>query len=52
MNQIYRPRDAKGLQITMEYVQKLIETVPMFEMGCTISQEAVEMAYNAMKEEN
>ena len=49
MNQIYRPRSAEKLLKTMEYADKLIAMVPMYEMGCTISKEAVKIAYEAMK---
>ncbi len=49
MNQIYRPRSAEKLLKTMEYADKLIAMVPMYEMGCTISKEAVKIAYKAMK---
>jgi hypothetical protein len=49
MNQIYRPRDMEGLMKTMDYVDRLIEEVPMYSMGCTISKDAAEMAYKAMR---
>lgn len=49
MNQIYRPRHTEGLIKTMGYADRLISEVPMYSMGCTISEEAVVMAYNAMK---
>ena len=49
MNQIYRPRTTEGLIKTMDYAEQLIQTVPMYSMGCTISKEAAEMAYSAMK---
>ena len=49
MNQIYRPRHTEGLIKTMGYADRLISEVPMYSMGCTISEEAVEMAYDAMK---
>lgn len=50
MNQIYRPRDTDRLIKTMEYADRLIRDIPMYSMGCTISHEAAEMAYNMMKE--
>lgn len=49
MKQIYRPRNAEGVMKTLDYVELLIEKVPMYSMGCTISTEAAQMAYNAMK---
>lgn len=48
MNQIYRPRNAEGLIQTMDYADRLIEDVPMYQMGCTVSKEAAQMAYEAM----
>lgn len=48
MNQIYRPRNAEGLMKTLDYVERLLAEIPMYEMGCTISEEAAEMAYNEM----
>lgn len=51
MNQIYRPRNMEDLIKTMDYADKLINEVPMYSMGCTISKEAAEMAYKTMSEE-
>lgn len=49
MNQIYRPRNAESLMKTMDYVDRIITEVPIYLMECNISEEAAEMAYNAMK---
>lgn len=51
MNQIYRPRDVEDLMKTIDYADRLISDVPMYSMGCTISQEAAKMAYKEMNEE-
>lgn len=51
MNQIYRPRNAESVIKTLDYVELLIEKVPMYSMGCTISTEAAQMAYDVMKRE-
>ncbi len=48
MNQIYRPRNVDGLMKTMKFVDKLIEQVPMYILECNISEEAVNVAYEAM----
>lgn len=50
MKQIYRPRDMEAMISTMDYVDLLIKTVPMYVMGCNISEEAAIMAYNKMSE--
>ena len=49
LNQIYRPHNTEKLMKTLEYADRLISEVPMYVMGCNISEEAAEMAYNAMK---
>lgn len=46
LSQTYRPKDAQGLAKTMELVQHLAE-LPVYSLGCTISQEAVELAWKA-----
>lgn len=51
MGQIYRPRDTEALMKTFDYIDELISRLPIYQMGCTISEEAVEMAYNAMNKE-
>lgn len=51
MNQIYRPRDTEGLMKTMDYADQLMAEVPMYCMGCTISEDAAVMAYNEMNKE-
>ena len=51
MNQIYRPRNSEGLLKTLDYVDRLIKEIPMYSMGCTMSEEAAEVAYNAMRKE-
>lgn len=51
MNQIYRPQDAKAILKTLDYGDMLLKEVPMYSMGCNISKEAAQMAYDAMKNE-
>lgn len=51
MNQIYRPRNMEALLKTMDYADKLISEVPMYSMGCNISEEAAEIACKTMREE-
>ncbi|MCR5736987.1 MAG: hypothetical protein K6G64_04985 [Eubacterium sp.] len=48
MNQIYRPRTVEGMMKTMEFVDLLLSKVPMYELECNISEEAVKLAYEAM----
>ena len=51
MNQIYRPQDTKAILKTLDYGDMLLKEVPMYSMGCNISKEAAQMAYDAMKNE-
>lgn len=49
MNQIYRPRNAEGLLKTMDFVNELIEKIPMYQMGCNMEMDAAKTAYEGMK---
>lgn len=50
MSQIYRPKNTEALMKTFDYMDELINRMPIYQMGCTISEEAVQIAYNAMSE--
>lgn len=52
MNQIYRPRNVEALLKTMDYVNVLIEKIPMYQMGCNMELGAARVAYEGMKGEN
>lgn len=47
LNQTYRRQDAEGMVQTMQLVERLA-ALPVYSMGCTISKEAVEMAYQTL----
>lgn len=49
MNQIYKPMDSRGALKMLDCVEILLDKVPMYSMGCTISEEAAQMAYDEMK---
>ena len=49
LNQTYRRSDAEGMIKTMDLVQKLSE-LSVYSLGCTISYEAVELAWNTLNE--
>ena len=51
LNQTYRRKDPEGMIRTMDLVQKLSE-LPVYALGCTISQEAVDLAYQALTGED
>ena len=49
LKQIYRPRDMAGMNATMDFVEKLLEIVPMYNLECNVSKDAAEVAYEGMK---
>lgn len=49
LGQTYRSRQPENLFKTLELVQRLSD-LPVYSLGCTISTEAVELAYNALVE--
>ena len=49
MWQTIRPLDTQSLDKLLSLFDKLIEQTDMYLMGCSISNEAVELAYNTMK---
>lgn len=51
INQIYRSRSSENLIKTLDYVDILIDKIPMYKMGCTISEEAAKMSYEVMSKE-
>ena len=55
MKQILIPKDALGAINTFELVDKMLNNVNCWLLGCNISLEAAEIAYKAMsggKDEN
>lgn len=49
LNQTVRPSDAGLMDSLLSLVDRVIADVPVWKMGCNISTEAAEMAYNAMR---
>ena len=47
--QIYRPRNEEGTIKVLDFADSMLKSIPMYEMKCTISREAAQMAYDAMK---
>lgn len=48
LNQTIRPSRPELMSCLLEYVDRLIRTVPIWRMGCNISTEAAQIAYDAM----
>ncbi len=49
MNQTELPKDRRSMENLLDLFDGLLKIVPVYTMECTISQEAAEIAYNAMK---
>lgn len=48
LNQTLRPYELESMDNLLNLLDKLIRQIPVYKMGCTISSEAVEMAWQAM----
>lgn len=48
LNQTLRPYEIQPMDNLLTLLDKLIRRIPVYKMGCTISPEAVEMAWQAM----
>lgn len=49
MSQVYRPEKLELMSKTLGYVDRMVNEIPIYEMGCNISKEAAMMAYETMK---
>ncbi|MBP3391372.1 MAG: hypothetical protein J6L76_01125 [Clostridia bacterium] len=49
LGQIYRPEDKEALSKVLHFTQGMLQSVPVFELKCTISNEAAELSYRTMK---
>lgn len=50
LNQTIRPRSADYMNSLLTLLDRVISTVPVWRMGCNISAEAAQTAYNAMSQ--
>ena len=48
LNQTLRPHELQSMDNLLTLLDKLIRQIPVYKMGCTISPEAVEMAWQTM----
>ena len=48
-SQLLQPATPEGMAETLRLADLLIRGVPIYDLGCTISEEAARMAYEAMK---
>ena len=49
-SQLLKPTTLEGMAETLRLVDLLISGVPMYDLGCNISEEAARVAYETMKE--
>lgn len=47
-NQTLRPVDPKKMEQLIAIVDKLLKDIPVYKLGCTVSLDAVDTAFNAM----
>ena len=50
ISQLYKPRNKSGVVQTLDFADKMLKTIPMYRLECTISHEAAQMAYDMMKD--
>ncbi len=52
LDQTIRPTSPKLMEMLLTLVDRVISTVPVWHMGCNVSLDAAELAYNAMSKNN
>ena len=48
LQHVYRPLDPAALALTLGLVDRLIECVDLWQLGCNLDREAAELAFSAM----
>ena len=48
VHQLIRPRDAAQMDLTLQFTDLLLRTVPTFVLGCNISHEAAELSFRTL----
>lgn len=48
MFQTIRPRDVADMELVLQLVEKIIGSIPVYQMRCTMEPEAAKIAYEAM----
>lgn len=51
LQQTLRPKDIEKMDKLLVLIDKLLKTIPIYKMGCNMSEEAVKLAYNKLKTE-
>ncbi len=48
MKQLYLPKNAEGLNLTLELLDKILKKIPIYELTCDISKQAVKTSFEKM----
>lgn len=48
-HQTLRPPDETNMDLLLNLIERLVKTVPIYKMGCTISEDAARLAYETMR---
>ena len=49
LNNTWRPKDDKTMNLLLNGIQQVVEEIPIFELSCTTDPEAAQLAYATMK---
>ena len=49
LQQVYRPFDPTAMAKTLSLLDTLLETAPLYRLGCNMEPEAANVSYEAMK---
>ncbi len=48
LNQTIRPNEIEKMDLALNVIEKIVESVPIYSMGCNISYDAVKLSYATM----
>lgn len=48
MNQIYMPKNTQSMGYTLELIDKLLSSLPLYTLGCDISENSVKVAFEEL----
>ena len=51
MNQVYMPKNAQSLGHTLELIDSLLVHIPVYHLGCDISEKSVKVAFEGLTKE-
>lgn len=51
MNQVYMPKNAQSLGHTLELIDRILAYIPVYHLGCDISEKSVKVAFEGLTKE-